>query len=159
MDHGVLIHKLGQLGFPDSLLKWLASYLSGREQIVKVKGHCSDPIVVPSGVPQGSHLGPFLFILFINDISDGIKIANILIFADDIKIFTIVRSPMDQSKLQRDLDSIHDWSTPNRLYLNLDKCKMLSFCRGTKTLSRYQYRLSNVNIESVDSHKDLGIVL
>ena len=104
MDNGILIHKLGQLGFPDSPLKWLASYLSGREQIVKVKRHCSDPIVVPSGVPRGSHLGPFLFILFINDISHGIKTANIIIFFDDIKIFTIVRSPMDQSKLQRDLD-------------------------------------------------------
>ena len=104
------------------------------EQIVKVQGQSSDPS--DSSVPQGSHIGPLLFILVTNDISDGLKTANILIFDDDIKIFTI-RSPMDWSKLQIDLDSIYNWSISNKLYLNIDKCKTLSFYRGAKTLSRY----------------------
>ena len=83
VNHNLLIYKLAKLGLSGGTLKWILSYLSDRELQVKIKGNLSDPFVAPSGVPQGSHLGPLLFILFINDINNELRYVIVLIFADD----------------------------------------------------------------------------
>ena len=81
---------LSKFGLKGGTLRWLMSYLSCRELQVKIKGVESEPFFANTGVPQGSHLGPILFIIFINDIGDKLKIPKILVFADDIKIFTVI---------------------------------------------------------------------
>lgn len=157
VDHGILLHKLSKLGIYGNLLDWLKSYLNNRSQIVRIKGNESDPVVVTSGVPQGSHLGPFLFLLFVNDIADNLKFAKILMYADDIKLYIEINSPLDASKLQRDLDSIVTWSKTNKLNLNINKCKIISFCKSSNVID-FNYTVATQVLEKVDTISDLGVV-
>jgi hypothetical protein len=87
MDHRALMSVLCNLGFSEPLLSWFSSNLSERKQVVKINGFCSNPTSVTSGVPQGGHLSPVLFALFINGIKDVIQHSELLLFADDIKLF------------------------------------------------------------------------
>lgn len=140
----------------DPLLSCLKSYLSCRYQQVTVNGHCSQSFPVPSGVGQGSHLGPILFILFINDVYAAIKYSRILLFADDCKIFMRVNSYSDQCCLQSDLSGFNDWCVKNGLELNIDKCKLMKFTRKKHPLS-FDYKINNRVLEAVSLFKDLGV--
>ena len=115
-------------------MHWIASYLRDRELSVRIKGNISNPFSACCGVPQGSHLGPLLFILFINDIVGNIKFAKFQIYADDIKIYHRINSIHDQFLLQQELQLIYEWSVLNKLKLNCNKCKVLSFCRSHSKL-------------------------
>jgi len=86
VNHSLLLFKLNQLGFPCNLLTWISSYLNGRIQRVIFKNAASKLIYVTSGVPQGSHLGPLLFTLFINDPPSIIAHSRVLMYADDVKL-------------------------------------------------------------------------
>ena len=86
-------------------------------------------IKATSGVPQGSHLGPLLFILFMNDVPEILNYSNCLMFADDLKIFCSFKSILDALNLQRDLDMLSSWCQSNRLSLNINICKIMSFYR------------------------------
>lgn len=158
VNHGILIYKLFNLGIKGSTLKWIASYLTNRELQVNIKGNFSRPFIVNSGVPQGSHLGPLLFILFINDVVDRVKVAEVLVFADDIKIFLAVNSFYDQVQLQKDLHTIWEWSVVNKLKLNCDKCKVLTFCRSNDKRLNFCYAIDNNVLEKVNVQKDLGVI-
>lgn len=87
--------RLFALGFRDPLLDWIGTYLSDRKQIVRVKGFDLSPIHVTSGLLQGSHLSPLLFILFINDLSSTLQYCNSLLFVNDFKIFKVIRNIQD----------------------------------------------------------------
>ena len=104
MNHAVLFHKLDVLGFPPTFVNWIRSYLSNRTQKVLFRGALSSVIPNTSGVPQGSHLGPLLFILYINDVSSVISHSKILIYADDAKLFRNIVNVRDCSLLQVDLN-------------------------------------------------------
>lgn len=155
VDHFILIHKLKKIGFCDPLLSWLTSFLINRIQLVKLNQFISEPIQVLSGVPQGDHLSPTLFLLFINDINMIIKHSNILLFADDAKIFKKIDSIHDCINLQDDLNNLYDWCNLNGLNLNISKCKILSF-NIKKSHVYFDYKFNNVSIELVDSFTDLG---
>lgn len=155
VDHYLLIHKLKKFGFCDPLLTWLTSFLTNRIQLVKLNQFVSEPIHVLSGVPQGDHLSPTLFLLFINDINTIIKYSNILLFADDAKIFKKIDSVHDCIKLQDDLNNLYDWCYLNGLSLNINKCKILSF-NIRKSRVYFDYKFGNVSIELVESFTDLG---
>jgi len=92
VDHELLIIILGKLGFSHPLLSWFKSYLTNRSQFTQVHGFYSETVLVPSGIPQGGHLSPILFNLFINGLSLVLKKCQILFFADDLKIFTRIFS-------------------------------------------------------------------
>ena len=104
VNHDILIYKLSCMGFSNNAVRWLKSYLSSRTQQVKFENVPSKDIDVPFGVPQGSHFGPVLFALFINDLPSVIIHANILMFADDLKIFNALDSISGLSTRQRDID-------------------------------------------------------
>ena len=157
VNHELFILKLFNLGLKGGTLKWISSYLASREQSVRIKGNFSDPFIANCGVPQGSHLGPLLFIIFINDISDVISTCEYQVYADDIKIYLEIGSIANQLDLQRDLDEIYRWSLRNFLRLNVSKCKALTFCRTLRKM-QYNYTLNSVSLETDSNFKDLCII-
>ena len=127
VNHSTLIQKLNSLGFKSQILSWLSSYLIKRFQIVKIGASFSNKFKVTSGVPQGSHLGPVLFLLFINDLPGVVKHSVCLLFADDLKIFRSISSKNDCQLLQSDLNAVSIWCKNNQLTLNIKKCQCQIF--------------------------------
>ena len=158
VDHNILLHKLNLLGFSGNFLKWISSYLSGRTQNVRILNNISNSVPVTSGVPQGSHLGPLLFNLFLYDLSIILKDVNHLFYADDLKIFHELKDNNDAALLQSKLDELAKWCNNNNLHLNIGKCKSISFARK-KTKINYTYNLDGKNLEKVSKISDLGILL
>ena len=126
VDHSILLSKLSSCGFCGPLLSWINSYLSGRDQIVRVFNSLSSPINVTSGVPQGYHLGPLLFNVFINDRVDVFVGTNFLLYADDLKVFRRIHSHSDAIIMQDDLDRFALWCNMNNLTLHTSKCVVIS---------------------------------
>lgn len=156
INHCVLFQKLEAIGITGSLLLWIKSFLANRTQIVKIKSYQSNPFPVTSGVPQGSHLGPFLFLLFINDIHTALSDTNFLIFADDLKIFYKITSLTDCSVLQKTIDKLQNWCITNHLFLNFSKCFIISFSRLTAPI-HYCYTMEDKPLTRTKSIQDLGI--
>lgn len=150
--------KLGALGFEGALLSWLGSFLSNRVQRVRVGEYLSDIISVLSGVPQGSHCGPILFNLYINDLNDVFSFCSVSFFADDLKMYRRVLSCSDLGDFQREVDSFATWCRINKLYLNMDKCFSITFSRSNLT-EDFPIFIDDTRIASVNKIKDLGIIL
>ena len=134
VDHSILLKKLHRMdnAMP---LKWLWSYLTGRTQYVKIDDFESEIFNVRSGVPQGSHLGPFLFVLFIDDAISCFSFASVLLYADDLKIYSTIKTLNDALALQKDLNVFCSWTVKNRLLLNVSKCKVLTFHRKKEIIN------------------------
>jgi len=113
---------------------------------------------VASGVPQGSVMGPLLFVLYINDFPDIVTWINV--FADDAKIYSIIKSECDAIELQRNLDKTQEWSIAQLLKLNLEKCKVMHIGNTLKTSYTMEnntiYR-SRLELSEVEFEKDLGV--
>lgn len=157
VDHDVLLGKLAAIGVRGDLLRWLSSYVRGRSQLVSANGYLSSPFVVTSGVPQGSHLGPLLFLIFINDIGDCFQHCLILLYADDLKIFRRIISVEDCIKIQEDLERFSVYCSKNYLKINYKKCASISFTRKSNRID-YQYQLDQNIVDRVEQIKDLGVV-
>uniref|UniRef100_A0A8R1EUF7 Reverse transcriptase domain-containing protein n=1 Tax=Caenorhabditis japonica TaxID=281687 RepID=A0A8R1EUF7_CAEJA len=145
--------KLQAYGIGGSLLCWLKSFLSGRNQVVCVNGTFSACSSVLSGVPQGSVLGPLLFLLYINDIGDNFK-SNYLLYADDLKIFSHL-----SSDVQDDLDVLSNWCHTWQLDVAPNKCEHISF-RFSKRLvpsSKPTFTISRTVVPYTDKIRDLGV--
>lgn len=158
VDHSLLLSKLEYNGIHGSLLNWFSSYLSRRSQILVVNGYESYPYFADSGVPQGSHLAPVLFSLFINDIIDHIHHCKYLMFADDLKIYRTINSNVDVTLIQEDLNRIEQWCHLNRMKLNVRKCSHIRFSRK-KQSSAVSYNIKGVLLESVNEVRDLGVIM
>lgn len=156
VDHQVILSKLSSFSLSTSLIKLIASYLSNRKQYVSVNNFKSVEYIATSGVPQGSNLGPLLFLMFINDVVDAVDECKILLFADDIKLFKEVSSIDDCVKLQLSLDKLYQWSNSNKLPFNVDKCKTMTFAY-VKNPILYNYSMNNANLQRVNDTTDLGI--
>ena len=107
--HNVLLYKLWCFGITDNIWHWIRAYLTDRVQCVSINGSVSGFLPVVSGVPQGSILGPLLFLVFVNDIPSLISSAEVLLFADDVKCSNVISSSADCTLLQQDLNTILDW--------------------------------------------------
>ena len=158
LSHEILLLKLSKLGFNKNFILWIESYLRHRTCKVVFNGCVSNVLHVGSGIPQGSHLGPILFILFINDLPCMIKHSKCLIYADDVKIFKAVNYVGDCIDLQSDIMALYDWCKVNRLTLNIDKCKVMGFTRKTKDLA-YSYHFDGSVLSCSSSIRDLGVYL
>jgi hypothetical protein len=157
VPHDVLLHKLRMLGVGGSLHEWIAGYLSERRLVVRLDATKSNGFIATSGVPQGSHLGPLLFLLFVNDICSVFEDVIYLLFADDLKIFKQVNTIFDCQVLQDNLENLGSWCEHNRLFLNIGKCQIITFTRKKNPLM-FDYRLGNDVLERVDTIRDLGII-
>ena len=131
VDHNLLLRKLHSLGFRGSLLEWIQNFLLIRRQRVIFKGSLSEWCKVTSGVPQGSVLGPILFLLFVNDINDVVS-SQLLQFADDHSIVHPICNEHDHNILQQDIQNIFKLTVLNKLPLNLSKCTVMHMTRLEK---------------------------
>ena len=160
VSHDIILHKLKyNYGIDGKLLNFLLNYLINRKQRVVVDGEFSEWAPVLSGVPQGSILGPTLFVLFINDIVNVVSDeTKVLLYADDMKIWRKIDSIDDQRCLQNDIDSLYHWSVSNKIKFHPSKCKVIrSTLRLHPTLTNYS--LNNVPLEVSENERDLGVIM
>ena len=156
--HQLLLYKLQHLfGIGGNLLGFIQSYLHERSQCVVVDGKNSNWISVPSGVPQGSILGPLFFLLFINDMPN-VSESTTALFADDAKCFKSINSIDNCICLQNDINRFHDWSVAWNMTFNASKCKVLTISRKHQPIM-YDYKMNNQSLEHVGTFRDLGVVI
>lgn len=137
-------------------LRWFSSYINRRTQAVVVSNYMSSWVPVPSGVPQGSLLGPLLFAIFTNDISECFKNSRLLCFADDMKVISHINSQCDVNKLQDDLNRLDKYCYDNKLELNPAKCSVVSFSRKKHSFQS-SYILKNEVLQRGFVVRDLGV--
>ena len=157
ISHKLLLNKLESLGVTGAYLNWIRSYLQNRRQHVKLCGQVSKEIFVKSGVPQGSHLGPVLFLIFVNSVVSVFKNCKFLMYADDLKFFYVIRSTADCLVVQEELLELANWCEKNLLMLNLKKCKIMRFYRCKDPII-YNYKVGETELDSVDRINDLGVI-
>ncbi|BES89632.1 Retrotransposon protein [Nesidiocoris tenuis] len=157
IPHPQLFAKLREFGFHGELYQWLVSYLSGRRMMVRLKGYYSRPFATTSGTPQGSHIGPLIFLIYINGINSVFEgRVRFLLFADDVKMFVEVDDPNDCVELQTNLDRFQHWCSDNGLFLNLKKCVAISFSRSEPI--NFNYSLGGCVLARQTCIRDLGIL-
>lgn len=153
VPHKRLLIKLKAHGIGEGLCFWIENWLTNRKQRVVINGEASAWLPVSSGVPQGSVLGPLLFLIYINDLDCGIA-SKISKFADDTKLGGKALTSEDCEVIQSDLDKLSAWSRKWLLEFNKDKCKVMHVGYNNK---KYNYSLQGRNLIKSSEEKDLGI--
>lgn len=158
VPHKRLLLKLEAIGVRGVLVKWIEAFLVDRIQRVIVEGELSDWTNVLSGVPQGSVLGPTLFLIYINDLSDAIK-STVKLFADDTKVYRTIKASEDIQVLQDDLCKMCKWAEVWQMQFNIEKCKTMHINGNEEHANYYMVTSDNtrVNLQVVNEEKDLGI--
>ena len=160
VDHGILLLKLKRAGITGNIGRWIMNFLVGRRQQVLVRGQKSKISPLVSGVPQGSVLGPLLFLLFIGDIADEVS-ASTLVYVDDSKVKDEVKSEDDVTKLQENLDKIYEWERSNNMKFNGEKFQLMRYGKDTDLKQNTLYftgEMAHV-IEQVENCRDLGVTM
>ena len=157
-----MIFKLKQNGISGSLLTLFEDYLCNRKQRVVLNDSCSDFFTIESGVPQGSVLGPLLFLIYINDLETNIK-SNIKFFADDTMLFSIVNDPLiSVIDLNHDLNVIQQWAHQWKMEFNPDPTKqateVLFSCKKCKPFHP-QLAFNGAPVKTMNEQKHLGLIL
>ena len=174
VNHDLILLKLKYyFGIDGRLLKFIENYLYGREQCVVLDNAKSSLKPVLSGVPQGSILGPILFVMFINDLPSCLhQGTNIALYADDTKIWRPIYANIDHDILQKDIDNLNDWAIKNKMKFHPQKCKVVSLCSRDSPLNtrsslgiftfpftQFHYTIGGDPLEYTDSEKDLGVLI
>ena len=157
VSHQQLLLKLWEAGVTGSLWLLFRSYLSDRYQCVKIDSHISNWLPVCSGVPQGSILGPLLFVLYINDLPSYLQSTNALLFADDTMVSKVITFS-DCSALQKDLIYLSEWCISSKLSFNANKCSLIRFSTNS-TPFEIDYLLCGSQLKVANSCRDLGIIV
>ena len=166
-NHDITLAKLKSLGFDNTALRWINSYLSGRSQRVKTQNGFSKWKNLINGVPQGSILGPLLFTILLIDIKDSIKECNIHLYADDSQLYimgSIQNIQIMMARLNEDLRRIHSFSDNNNLHLNIGKCKfiIIGSSQNLKTIDEInlpRIEISGIALKRKREVYDLGVLL
>lgn len=158
VDHGILLAKLNKLGVSGAMIRWFNSYLTDRLLCVKIGTAESYYFTNPSGVPQGSNLGPLLFTIFINDVGLILPPECRSFYADDVKLYIIVRCFRDCLQLQSLIHSFETWCSDNCLTLSVHKCNVITFHRS-KSPILHDYKMNGQSLQRVNNIRDLGISL
>ena len=156
VPHKRLIKKAESYGIGGVVIQWIEAFLTDREQKVRINSSYSINHDVSSGIPQGSVLGPLLFVLYINDLPDAVNSPTYL-FADDTKIFRGIHSQEDSDILQEDIEKLFQWSNKWLLKFHPDKCVTLSI--NSKMSEDRSYSMGNTKLKSVKQEKDIGIII
>ncbi len=168
VNHDLILEKLkNQYKIEGRLLKFVRNYLCERKQCVQVGGKISESKPVLSGVPQGSILGPILFVLFVNDLPIGLNDGtNLALYADDTKIWRPIKSYSDHLQLQGDIKCLNNWASKNKMRFNLEKCKAVSIANRKSPVGmlpipfiKFQYFLGDDPLDYAESEKDLGVIV
>eukprot|EP00733_Pompholyxophrys_punicea_P000182 Pompholyxophrys_punicea_v1_NODE_31_length_5106_cov_5.948276.p1 type:complete len:607 gc:universal NODE_31_length_5106_cov_5.948276:3591-1771(-) len=165
VDHSILLEKLSNLGISGNLLNWFADYLKNRSQYIRVENWTSPSEIITAGVPQGSILGPLLFIIYVNDLSNSLQQLMPLLFADDSNLFGFNK---DRNELQElvngDLCRVAEWLKMNRLSINLEKTHFMVFqTRKMKSVRKndlpLEIQIDGKSLNEVQTIRFLGITL
>ena len=167
LDHTTLLHKLKYYGINGITLNWFNSYLSNRSQYVEIDNVLSTKMVINTGVPQGSILGPLLFLIYMNDIPNSSQAFRFVLYADDTTLFSTIEYtiPIDSSDvnylLNRELSLVYEWLLLNKLSLNVKKTKFMLFHPYQKDVSNLVpvLKINQNEIEKVDKFDFLGVTL
>ena len=158
VPHQELLYKLWQMGITGPLWSWFKCYLSSRSHYVCIDGINSSSLPVRSGVPQGSILGPLLFLIYINDLPNVITNTACYVFADDIKFIKSISCFNDHLQFQQDIISVETWCQTWKLPLNFSKCNSLRFTLAQHQSDDFKYTLNNELVQLAQSQRDLGII-
>ena len=155
-DHGILLHKIKDLGIRGKMGEWIHNFITGRKQKVMLNGVLSSSSKVNSGVPQGSVLGPLLFLIMIGDIDKDIKYSRVTSFADDTRISTPLTLIDGENKPNEDIEAVCNWAKENNMEFNADKFEILRYNPSGNPRPR-TYSIEGSEIKEKVVVKDLGI--
>jgi hypothetical protein len=156
-----LLAKLVHYGISGNLLKFISAFIHNREQCVVLDNCFSSVTNVLSGVPQGSVLGPVLFLLFINDVTSiCIGESKLKLFADDVKLYTSYNVNVTNcGNLQQSIDLLSSWAKSWQLCINISKCSVLSIHHNSKSFIHHPYYLNGTQLSNTSSVTDLGVLV
>ena len=147
--------KLEHYGVRGTTLQWIRSFLSDRTQKVVVEGKSSCSTPVTSGVPQGTVIGPLLFLAYINDLPSKVNVKARL-FADDCLLYRHIKTDKDAESLQDDLNKLQDWETDWQIHFNPDKCELIRITNKRKVIS-VTHQIHNIQLKQAKRAKYLGL--
>ena len=160
VDHQILIKKLHHYGIRGKCNEWLQSFLTKRKQFASINGFNSEPMEIKCGVPQGSTLGPLLFLIYANDLFTSFANSTIHLFADDTNmVFTSKNVSTLETVLNYELKILVDWLKANKLTLNISKTKLLMFHQSHKSLPKFSIKLNGVKLHPSKNVKYLGLII
>ena len=157
VPHQRLLAKLDHYGINSQVRKWTQSFLGNRKQQVIIEGHSSTSSYVLSGVPQGSVLGPILFLIYINDIAANIN-STIHMFADDCLVYRTITNTEDHLSLQQDLNTLVKWSDSWQMKFNVAKCSIIHVTQNRSNIS-HNYTMHDEILQAATTHPYLGVEL
>ena len=160
LDFQITLQKMLNMGITGKLLRWMESFLTDRKQCVALGGFKSKLDPVLSGVPQGSVVGPLLYLIMMGDIDENVRTAHVSSFADDTRVLAGISHPGDVDALQQDLGRIYQWSSDNNAVFNADKFECLRYGTNKAIIENTAYYSNNLaTIKTHSSVKDLGVTM
>jgi hypothetical protein len=160
VNHEILLSKLNKYGIRGVANDWIRSYLSNRQQYAFINGFKSEPLPITCGVPQGSILGPLLFLIYINDLPNFSNQLTSILFADDSNLFTDSKDLLElQTKINNEMPKLVDWLSANRLSLNVGKTHLMIFSPKRQSIPNVNIYINGTLLETVTKTKFLGLML